>query len=147
MKEEILKFYISGLIINPYLFAFLISLFITYLTIPFFIRLAKKYKLYDQPDDRKFHEFPTIRIGGISIIAGFYFAIFLTKVIFGNNFQDFPLILTVCIFSFCFFLIGFIDDIRSLSPLLRLFFQILIACAAWNYGLKISFLNYISYYR
>ena len=103
MKEEILKFNISSLIINPYLSAFLISLFITYLTIPLFIKLAKKYKLYDQPDDRKFHEFPTIRIGGISIIAGFYFAIFLTKVIFGINFQDFPLILTVCIFLLLFF--------------------------------------------
>jgi len=125
----------------PYFFVLLISILTTSLTIPFLIKYAKINSLYDLPNSRKFNNLPTIRIGGISIILGFYFSILFVKYVFSIDFANISLLITLCIFSFFYFLIGFIDDIKSLSPFLRLSLQVFLACIVWTQGLKISYLD------
>ena len=71
----------------PYFFVFLISILTTSLTIPFLIKYAKINSLYDLPNSRKFNNLPTIRIGGISIILGFYFSILFVKYVFSIDFE------------------------------------------------------------
>ncbi|MDC3142125.1 undecaprenyl/decaprenyl-phosphate alpha-N-acetylglucosaminyl 1-phosphate transferase [Prochlorococcus sp. AH-716-I17] len=117
---------------------------------PLSIKLGKIFNIYDYPDKRKEHQKPIIRIGGLGIVLSFYLSIFLLSkisIIFFNfdlvgNFSK-----SILILPFLIFLIGFVDDIYSISPFLRLIFQILISICAWFAGIRIeaidiSFLNY-----
>ena len=90
----------------------LINLFILYNR----VIIASKLKINDYPNDRKIHSEPTPMIGGICIV------ITLISVSLFNYFYDeiffIELIINV-IFCLVFFLVGFFDDVKQLSPKLR----------------------------
>ncbi len=112
-------------------------------------KIGINYKIIDLPNSRKSKSIKRVRIGGLGIYITYIvsFLIFICLLflkgenLFANNLLFLPLLS-----SGFFFLIGFLDDKYSLSPLLRLLLQFLTAVYIWINGIRvdlidISFLN------
>ena len=100
------------------LFIFLFNLIIFFK----FENLINNFTIFDKPDGKlKKHKKPVSIIGGLIILLNLYLIIFFLKIldldntIFENNFSYIILIL-----STLFFIIGFIDDLKNLSPNIKL---------------------------
>jgi len=93
-----------------WLFIFLLSTLITGLMVKFSWRLG----LVDKPGERRTHQVPTPRGGGLAIVLtcmlSIYQIIFLPALVIG--------------------LMGFWDDLKNLSAKIRFFLQFLCACSA-----------------
>lgn len=129
---------------------FLINFFITSSLSPILQKIGSKLNLIDRPDYRKINKRSLVRVGGISFIVSFIisciFLIFFTKnnLIINSESKNFFTI--SIIISLLSFLLGFGDDLKSLSPIFRLFMQIIISAFVWICGIQItnidiSFLN------
>ena len=107
--------------------------------------LGLRFGLTDQPDTRKQHKTPVVRIGGIAMVLGFALALAVTLVLRG------PLASCPGIRRHSsgqpsgdhwrFFCIGLADDLLSLPPLPRLSMQFLVATAVWEAGIRITAIN------
>ena len=93
------------------IFSFIISSIVT----PLMILLGKRFNLLDKPGGLKGHKEPVPFLGGI----GIFIALMLNKHLYVS-----PLILTSLIIIF---LLGFIDDLKHLSPYTKLAVQFLVA--------------------
>jgi UDP-GlcNAc:undecaprenyl-phosphate GlcNAc-1-phosphate transferase len=87
---------------------------------PLVIRLAWRLKILDYPDARKTHASPVPRIGGMAV----FLAVLLST---ARNYQFSPQLMGLIAGSSIIYLIGFVDDIRSLPATTRLIGQ-LAAC-------------------
>ncbi|HSU52338.1 MAG TPA: MraY family glycosyltransferase [Segetibacter sp.] len=97
---------------------------ITYLVIPVIILIAKKKKLYDEPDDkRKFHKQPIPSLGGLGMFVGFILSILLT-INFSSQAPEFQFYIAA--FLLIFFL-GIKDDIMVISASKKFVGQLLVA--------------------
>ena len=129
--------------------AFLLAFFTSFITVPYTIKLAKKVGAIDQPNDRKVNKKPIPRIGGISILFGFIVsAIYLIvsmaieKKIDFNDADNYKM-------KMLGFLIGIIiieifaywDDVKDLSPLIKLVAQIVSAVVIYAFGIRINIIN------
>ncbi len=95
--------------------SFLLSFSLSFLL----LKLSYRYKLLDLPFGRKKHFFPVALGGGIAV----FLSLALCSMIWGNGLE----LLTI---ASLLVLVGFIDDVFDVSPLIKLFFQILSA-AVW----------------
>ena len=100
------------------LFIFLFNLIIFFK----FENLKNNFTIFDKPDGKlKKHKKPVSIIGGLIILLNLYLIIFFLKIlnldniIFENNFSYIILILGTL-----FFIVGFIDDLKNLSPNIKL---------------------------
>ena len=100
------------------LFIFLFN-FIIYLK---FKNIAENFIFFDKPDGKlKKHKKPVSLIGGLIVLLNLYLVIFFLKIlniddaIFADNFAYIVLIL-----STLFFIIGLLDDLKNLSPNIKL---------------------------
>jgi UDP-GlcNAc:undecaprenyl-phosphate GlcNAc-1-phosphate transferase len=126
------------------LVAFLVSAAIVLLVTPIVRKIALKKGYFDPPGERKIHKRPMVRLGGVSIFVGVLIAWLLIWWLGG--FSDLPPskeaeVWAVTIGGLAFFLIGLADDLLNLSPHLRLFLQVAVACLAWQAGVQIEFLT------
>lgn len=127
-----------------HLVAFLVSAFVVLLTTPVVNKFGHQSGLVDLPNERKVHQRPMVRLGGVSIFVGTIIALLI--VWSSGGFGTLPPnkeseIWGVTIGGLAFFLVGLADDLFTLSPFTRLFAQVLIACWAWQAGVKIDFLT------
>ena len=88
-------------------------------------KLSKLINIYDKPDKiRKFHKQPVPILGGILIFLNFFLFLPILVYFKGTSvfliFSDYKNFLLFYIFFSIFFLIGLFDDIKNLSPKLRL---------------------------
>lgn len=91
------------------IFAFIVTL----LVIPVIILVAKKKKLYDEPDDkRKLHKQPIPSLGGLGMFIGFILSILLT-VNFSKEAPEFQFYVAALLLIF---FLGIKDDIMIISP-------------------------------
>ena len=91
-------------------------------------RFAMRIGAVDQPDERRAHERPTPSCGGIAIFAGFWLAVAVTA---------WPLprpMVALFIASSVLLIVSVIDDVRGLSPILRLALHFVLAGALWAFG-------------
>ena len=102
-------------------FLFLTSFLITYFAIPAIIRVAKMKNLFDEPEDRSSHSFRVPTLGGVSIFAAFIITISLYA---KESYVDFALLNASMVILFFF---GIKDDILVISPIKKLFAQIVSA--------------------
>ena len=129
---------------------FLINFFITSSLSPILQKIGSKLNLIDRPDYRKINKRSLVRVGGISFIASFIISsviiVFFAKynLATGNEYKNFFTI--SIIISFFSFLLGFADDLKSLSPIFRLFMQIIISAFVWICGIQITNID-ISFLR
>ena len=109
---------------------FLISFFCT----PKIINFAYKKRFFDRPNHRKNHKKAIPRIGGVVLFFGS--CISLGSLFFIDKreffFQDYNYLFAFLACSFSFFLLGFIDDLKSISPFFRLVSQFVFASIAWK---------------
>lgn len=111
------------------LLAFVVSLIIAYLMTPPVKDFAGRVGAIDVPrDERRVHDHPIPRMGGIAIFLGFVISLLL----FVNmTTQVMGLLVGAVIIA----VMGAVDDIVNLSPMVKLAFQVLAAVVAVRSGL------------
>lgn len=101
-----------------------LAFLVTLLIIPAIILIAKKKKLYDEPDEkRKLHKQPIPSLGGLAMFIGFIMSILLT-LNFSKEAPEFQFY--VASFLLIFFL-GIKDDIMIISPTKKFVGQLITA--------------------
>ncbi len=124
----------SGLLV---IFAFIVALIISYATTPLTIRLAFKINALDVPKDaRRMHKKPTPRIGGIAIVYGFLISIFC----FSNFVADGKInssLIGILIGAVLIAVLGFLDDLKPKSAILKFGIQIIAAAIPVFLGVRV----------
>ena len=108
-----------------YLILFLILFnFILYIK---FDSISNSFALYDKPDGKlKRHSKPASLIGGLLILANFYLIIFSLNLFnIDNSTFDSSFLKVVITLSTLFFLVGLLDDLKNLTPNIKLLYLIL----------------------
>jgi UDP-N-acetylmuramyl pentapeptide phosphotransferase/UDP-N-acetylglucosamine-1-phosphate transferase/glycosyltransferase involved in cell wall biosynthesis len=124
-----------------FLIPFLVALVTAAVVMPLTIWISRRAGMLDAPEARKVHLNPTPRLGGIAIFAGIVtgsIAAFLVHHFAGTPIESELLTKLVAILTATgfVFVVGVIDDIRSVSSRFKLF--TLIAAAAMVCGSGIS---------
>lgn len=127
-----------------HLIAFIVSALVVIWTTPVVKTLGIKNGKVDAPGDRKIHQRPMVRLGGVSIFLGSLTALLI--VWWSGGFGILPPeteweIWGLTLGGLAFFAIGLADDLFNLSPFLRLLLQIIFATLAWTMGVHIDFLS------
>ncbi|MEC9488535.1 MAG: MraY family glycosyltransferase [Halanaerobium sp.] len=125
-----------------FLTAFMFTIFFT----PSIKELALRWGAVDRPDERRLNSTPVPTIGGLAIFLGFLVAV-LISVPFS------PKLMGIIMGGGLLIVIGLLDDLYELSAGIKLAGQILAACIALFYGIKIEFITnplggmfYLSYW-
>lgn len=127
--------------------AFLVALIVTIALIPLIKRLAIKLDAVDYPSARRVNMRPVVRLGGVAMAGGMCAA--FSVVVYGvlnlgwpNPFIPHPDLNVnyagVALGVFVIFIVGFIDDIKDLSPKVKLLGQVIAACVVAGSGLLLS---------
>ena len=127
-----------------YLVAFVTSLVVVLIFTPIVNRVGHMTGYVDQPNERKIHKRPMVRLGGVAIFMGFMVALVTVWILgaFGlPSYEKEWEVWGVVIGALLFFCIGLADDLFSLSPVMRLFLETVAASLAWYWGVKIEFLS------
>ena len=107
---------------------FLIGFAICFIATPAAIRLAGRISFYDAPVGYKGHRRPTPYLGGMAVMAGFLLAVLLLA---GDWEKTAPLVGGAALL----WVVGTIDDWRTLSPGLRALVELALATLVWSAGL------------
>lgn len=106
--------------------------------------LSLKSGKVDRPNERKIHQRPMVRLGGVSIFMGTVSALLVVWWLGGFGLlppnKEWE-VWGVTLGGLAFFLIGLADDLFNLSALSRLLMQTLVAGLAWWVGVRIEFLS------
>ncbi len=100
--------------------AFLLAFSVTVLTVPFVRLLSERLGAIDIPNSRKIHARPLPRLGGVSIFIGFLLP-FIVLMPPERPFIAFATGLSLI------FVVGLVDDIRGLGPIVKLVWQVIAA--------------------
>lgn len=124
--------------------AFLIAALVVLLSTPVIEKIGHKIGCVDLPGERKVHQRPMVRMGGVAIFVSTLTALLIVWATggFGTLTADESNEVwgvTVC--GLAFFLIGLADDMYSLSAFFRLLMHIVVASVAWQMGVRIDFLT------
>ena len=126
------------------LLTFALSASIVLFSTPWVKKLALRLGYVDQPNARKVHQQPMVRLGGIAIFSGFLLALLVAWRLGGfgglpqgKEFEMWGVVLG----GIAFFVIGLLDDLFNLSPFTRLIAQVIVAIGAWSMGVQINFLS------
>ena len=114
--------------------AFIVALFI----IPFVMRLSARRGWYDEPDERKIHNGPIPRLGGIGLFWGFALAIlagYALGLLPGRDYLD-GYFWTVALGGMIIHGIGLLDDFTDLRARVKFAVQLFLAIALVAYGFR-----------
>lgn len=118
-------------VIITFVIAFLVALAVT----PLSIRIANRFGIIDKPrDDRRIHDRPIPRFGGLGIFTG---AMIGLATIAGAH----PLIIKAMLGGALMYLLGVIDDVRNLRPVIKFAGQWAIATLMYVMGIRITFIS------
>lgn len=112
--------------------AFLVAFAVALLVTPQTKKLAIRLGVYDKPDARKVHKGLMTRLGGLGIFAGFVCGFIL----YGDFSRPMMGLLAGSAFVT---MVGFYDDIKNISPKLKLLGQIIAAVILMVFGLRLEF--------
>ena len=102
---------------------------------PFAIWIAPKIGAMDVPkDDRRVHNKPIPRFGGIAIFAGMMVAL----ATFAAEDKGVPAAMAGCTLIY---ILGLIDDLKNLKPIVKLSGQVVSAVVVYAMGLRIEFIT------
>jgi UDP-GlcNAc:undecaprenyl-phosphate GlcNAc-1-phosphate transferase len=105
-----------------------LSVLLVYILTPVAIRVAGRLDFYDKPAGYKKHGAPTPYLGGAAVVAGFAAVVLLLT---GDWARTAPLVGGVAVL----WLVGTIDDRRTLKPGLRAAIEVALAGGLWALGL------------
>lgn len=120
---------------------FFMALVITMLMIPLVRRQAIRTGMYDVPGERKIHKYPVPRLGGVAIFGGFVGALALSMLIFKDISLFEESVLGILLGGLLIFLLGLVDDLKNISPYVKLVIQLGAALLAFYLGVQISTLD------
>jgi UDP-GlcNAc:undecaprenyl-phosphate GlcNAc-1-phosphate transferase len=139
-----------------YLSAFIFALIGTAIFTPVSIRIARRFDVLDYPRARNVHRQPLPRWGGIGIYTGFFLALTALFLLFPSfrallSFKCGVLktqLAGIVFGSTLVFILGLIDDKKSIRAVSKLLTQIIAAYVAMDYGVRISglALPFVSHY-
>jgi UDP-GlcNAc:undecaprenyl-phosphate GlcNAc-1-phosphate transferase len=101
---------------------------VVYAVTPYAIRLARRLQFYDAPVAYKAHQRPTPYLGGAAVMVGFVIAVLVAA---GDLQKSAPLVGGVALL----WVVGTIDDRRTVSPGLRVLVELGMAVLVWAVGL------------
>jgi UDP-N-acetylmuramyl pentapeptide phosphotransferase/UDP-N-acetylglucosamine-1-phosphate transferase len=123
--------------LDKYILVFLVGLVVTYLLTPLVRSLAIRVEAVDLPDARRPHKRPTARGGGLALFFGVHAAC-LVAVLFPwprlAGQLDFDWWQKFAVASLVLLVIGVIDDLRGMKPLIKLGGQAAAALIMWLSG-------------
>lgn len=119
--------HIVGIIIS-----YLLGVFI----VPLVISFSKKKGLVDEPGERKIHEHPVSRLGGVSIWISTMLTFLLLVVL--SFYPKGSLLSGILLGGSLMFFLGLVDDIYCLNAKFKLFIQICIATIVFLLGIRID---------
>jgi len=110
--------------------------------------IAEKVGIFDQPGGRKIHLKAIPRLGGVAIVLAFLIAVTgyslaANRLDFGSTkflFIDQKLI-GVILGAIVLLVVGIVDDVRGVKPLVKLFWHIVAATIVVIFGLSISYIR------
>jgi UDP-GlcNAc:undecaprenyl-phosphate GlcNAc-1-phosphate transferase len=111
----------------PFLSTLFISLVLTIAMIPVLSSLAVRWHLLDVPDERKVHEIPVPRCGGIAMAMG---ALLPSLYWYSES----PFIVSFLAAAAVIVIFGLTDDVMALSPRWKLLGQIIAALVVIHWG-------------
>ena len=132
--------FLNTAIDNSHLFGFCLAFLLALIIVPIVRSIAIKKGLYDQPNERKIHETPIPRLGGVAI----WLSVCVTMGILILWFWNYPhgnALSGIFAGGTIVFIIGVIDDIYGLSAKVKLIFQIIAAIVAYIFGVQILALH------
>ncbi len=119
----------------------LLSFLVSYFTVPYAIKFAKKMGIIDNPkqDDRRVHKEPTPRVGGIAMVAGMA----VTLIVFCILALIFSLQIDTKLIGYALGALviatmGFVDDMKNLRPLYKFLFQLIAGMIIYVFGISIA---------
>jgi UDP-GlcNAc:undecaprenyl-phosphate/decaprenyl-phosphate GlcNAc-1-phosphate transferase len=105
--------------------AFCSAFFISILLVPILKRIAFKYSIVDTPNQKhKTHKNPTPYLGGISIVLPIFFLTLVIPFLFSLNVEVIKKSALLVLPSIFLSVVGLFDDVKNLSAVRRLVFQI-----------------------
>ncbi|HTY13049.1 MAG TPA: MraY family glycosyltransferase [Candidatus Omnitrophota bacterium] len=126
-----------------YIPAFLIALAVTVLLTPLVQKLAVRIGAVDHPNERKVHKTIIPRMGGLAIYAGFMLALAFSVIaakMMGRG-LDGKHLLAIGLGGTLILILGILDDIYSLSPMVKLAWQTAVALVVVYLGVSINFIS------
>jgi UDP-N-acetylmuramyl pentapeptide phosphotransferase/UDP-N-acetylglucosamine-1-phosphate transferase len=111
----------------------LLAVFITAIVTPLWIKVCKKYHLFDKPDDRKHHFISTPSMGGLSIIAGLFISFFIFSA--GDDYYKLKFIFCS---SFLLFFTGIFDDLLNMRPRKKFIMQLIASIIVITGGTRLT---------
>lgn len=116
-----------------YVAAFAGSLLLVWLLTPLMLRIATRFSIFDHPDPRKSHETPVPYLGGVAMVLAFACAVGVAAAIYQPPHVYGDLIVVLGLGS-ALAVMGLIDDLRGLSPYIRLAVEIGAGVGVWRIG-------------
>jgi len=113
---------------NNILISFGLAFLITFFAIPVIIEVARRKKLYDEPDERKVHKMVIPTLGGLGIFGGFILATLIGAPVGSIELQYFVAAAIVIFF------LGIKDDILVLSAAKKFIGQLIAAGIIIKFG-------------
>src|SRR5699024_2536704 len=107
-------------VVRIVIFAFL-TMLISLIITPIFIRLVKKFNVTDKPNHRKVHKDPIPTLGGLVIFASFMIGLLILQ---PESHYHVAIISGGCIIL----VLGFMDDMYNLSPKINLLWKLFTLC-------------------
>jgi len=128
---------------TKYLFFFSISAAIAFIITPLVCFVAKKLNILDFPSERKIHQKPVSLLGGIPIFIAFNLTFFM-GIFF--NYEYLEKFFTskwksIFILQFIILGIGIFDDIKKVSPGIKILFQTAAGCLLVFFGFGIPYIT------
>ena len=119
------------------------SFVITFFLVPIIINKRFGFKEAKTKNSDLISSKKKLNFGGVAIAIGMWVPLILCNLInplFINSFISILPIFFIC--SILIFFLGLIDDIKPISPFIRLFFQFIISSLFWKFGLRIVELDF-----
>jgi len=105
------------------------------LLVPVIMRLCRRWRLFDSPGPLKIHARPVPRLGGVAIALALFAApLFCGRVSVESGWPYFAGLALIWIS-------GLVDDVRGLSPAIRLASQIAAGALVWRGGWRLPLLG------
>jgi UDP-GlcNAc:undecaprenyl-phosphate GlcNAc-1-phosphate transferase len=112
---------------DKYIAVFLTGLVVTYLLTPLVRSLAHRFGVVDLPSARRAHQHPTARGGGVAVVLGVHAACLMAVAFPWPELAgglDFAWWKRFALSSLILFVVGLIDDVRGMKPVLKLAGQV-----------------------
>ncbi len=113
---------------TTFLFGLALAMAIVYTTTPVAIRLAARLEFYDRPAGYKGHASPTPYLGGLAVTVGFVVAVLALT---SGSQETLPVLGGVVVL----WVVGTLDDRRTVGPLPRVAVESVLAALLWAAGL------------